>query len=107
MREALERVNWDEILQGNVNEQAEAFTKILLEKMRQFIPHRSHKVKPKDQPWFGYQSRKAADEKSKAWNRYKRFPTIQNKDLHKRACKKMADTQSWAIASWQEDLKRN
>ena len=105
-REALQWVNWEEVLQGDVSEQAEAFTNVILEKMYQFVPHRTYKVKPCDQPWFGYQCRKAADEKSKAWNRYKRFPTTGNKEIHERTCRKMKETQSWAIKKWQDDLKR-
>ena len=39
------------------------------------------------------QRRKAADEKSKTWTRYKRFPTYENKQVHVNSCKKMKDNQ--------------
>ena len=105
LREALQCIQWEQVLQGNVDEQVEAFAELILELQSQFIPHRTYKTKPNDQPWFGYQCRKAADEKSKAWTRYKRFPSIQNKRSHIRACNKMKETQKWAIERWQEDLK--
>ena len=105
MRKALSSVKWGNILRGNVNEQAETFTNLILDMMYLYIPYRIYKVKPSDQPWFGYHCRKAADEKSKAWTRYKRFPTERNKQIHLNACKRMKDTQNWAIKRWQEDLK--
>ena len=62
-------------------------------------------MKPKDQPWFGYQCRVAADEKSRAWNNYKQNPTRRKKQLHTATCKRMKRVQQWAMRRWQEDLK--
>ena len=106
LRIALEQINWDEVLKGDADRQAEAFTNVLIEKMYEYVPHRIYKVRASDQPWFGHQCRKAADEKIKAWNRYKRCPTARNKLLHRDACKKMEEVQKWAMQRWQEDLKR-
>ena len=105
-RMALENINWDDILKGDADRQAIAFTNILIELMYEYIPHRTYKVRPKDQPWFGHQCRKAAEEKLRAWNRYKRSPTARNRLLHRNACKKMEEVQKWAMQTWQEDLKR-
>ena len=62
-------------------------------------------MKPKDQPWFGYQCRVAADEKSRAWNNYKQNPTRRKKQLHTDTCKRMKRVEQWAMRRWQEDLK--
>ena len=105
LRKSLEEVEWNEVLVGHVNKQAEAFANIILEKQRIFIPHRTYTVKPKDQPWFGYQCRVAADEKSRAWNNYKQNPTRRKKQLHTETCKRMKRVQQWAMRRWQEDLK--
>jgi len=104
-RKALESVEWDKILVGSINDQAEKFAAVILEKQIIFIPHRTYTVKPKDQPWFGYQCRTAADIKSRAWNHYKRNPTRRNKQIHSDACKRMKQVQKWAIDRWQEDIK--
>ena len=105
LRKVLMEIPWDNILVGNVDEQVDIYTKTILDKTNLFIPHRSYKSKPADQPWFGYQCRVAADEKCKSWNRYKRFPTQQNKQIHVDACKRMKQVQQWAIGRWQEDIK--
>ena len=104
-REALERVPWDNILIGTIDEQVVIFTMKVLELQQQFIPQRVYKCRPTDQPWFGYRCRVAADKKSKAWNRYKRFPSNQNKQCHVSACKEMDQVQKWAIGRWKEDIK--
>ena len=106
LRIALEQIDWDKVLQGDADKQAEGFTNIIIDKMYEYFPYRIYKVKPSNQPWFGYQCRKAADEKIRAWNRYKRCPTARNRSLHKNACKRMEEVQKWAMQRWQENLKR-
>lgn len=104
-RRALESVNWDTILTGDVDRRVEAFTNIILELMQIFIPHRTFTVKPRDQPWFGYGCRIAADDKSRAWVRYNKNPNRRNKLFHKNTCRKMDEVQQWAIKCWQKDIK--
>ena len=71
-----------------------------------YVPSKTYRVRPKDQPWFGYRCRVAADAKSKAWNRYKRHRTQRNKLLHLKACRDMTRTQAWAEEKWKNDLKQ-
>ncbi|KAG0719788.1 hypothetical protein GWK47_049766 [Chionoecetes opilio] len=49
--------------------------------------------------------RRAADNKSTAWLRYKSHPSQLNKNRHKEACKTMCQVQKQAIQRWREDLK--
>ncbi|KAG0729688.1 hypothetical protein GWK47_029826 [Chionoecetes opilio] len=49
--------------------------------------------------------RRAADNKSRAWLRYKSHPSQLNKHRHKEACKTMCQVQKQAIQRWREDLK--
>ena len=105
MREELNEVNWDEILVGDIDDQVEAFSQLVLEMQQRFIPHRTYTVKPSDQPWFGYQCRIAADAKMRAWNRFKRNRTRRNKQLHVNACRRMKEVQQWAIHQWQQDIR--
>ena len=104
-RNALNNINWSSILKGNVNKQAKALTNLILAFMEIYIPYKTYKVKPNDQPWFGYRCRVAAESKSKAWTRFKNNPTRHNKDLHTKACKDMKQVQKWAKKHWQDNLK--
>ena len=81
-REALIHVEWNSIFSGNLDKQVESFTDLLLTLQEIYVPFRKYKVRPRDQPWFGYRCRVAADAKSKAWNRYKRYPSQRNKLIH-------------------------
>ena len=105
MVESLANVPWNNVLTGPVNNQAENLTNILLEKRNQYIPSRSYKVRPQDQPWFGYQCREAADAKSREWKRYKSHPNIQNRERHRASCKRMEQVQKWAIKKWLENIE--
>ena len=105
IQEAFDQVQWENVIVGNIDNKADAFANIILQKQNLFIRHRSYKVKPNDQPWFGYQCRIASDAKSKAWNRYKRLRTRHNKRLHKNACSRMKQAQKRAIKQWLEDIK--
>ncbi|KAG0727365.1 hypothetical protein GWK47_034802 [Chionoecetes opilio] len=73
---------------------------------RRGVYRTARKVKTGDQPWFGFQCRKAADNKSKAWLRYKSHPTRRHKHQHKMACENMKRAQKEAINNWRDHLKR-
>jgi len=102
---ALQQEPWNSILVGDVNNQVHTFTHTLLKHQEQYVPCHSYTVKPLDQPWFGYQCRMAADEKSRAWRLYSRSSTHANKERYRRACAAMRQVQQWAQRRWQEDLK--
>ena len=104
-RNALAYINWESIMTGDIDKRVQAFTKIVLTLQEIYIPNRTYIAKPKDQPWFGYQCRLAADNKSRVWNRYKLHPTNRNFQLHKDACNRMRVVQQWAINRWQRDIK--
>ncbi|XP_069980217.1 uncharacterized protein [Penaeus vannamei] len=103
-RSVLENTAWDSILTGDVNTQAFKLTETLKNLQERFIPHKSYKVKAGDQPWFGHTCRLAAEEKSRAWIRFKRNPSTENKLTHKAACKRMKQVQKWAIEQWRQSL---
>ena len=105
LRAALDRIDWDNTLVGDVDDQAQALTQLLVSLQSEFVPHKDYKAKPLDQPWFGPNCREAADNKARAWKRFKRNPTRRNKQLYKVACSRMKRTQKWAIKRWKEDLR--
>jgi len=105
LRDALNETEWNNILAGDVDDQAQALTRHLVTLQSDFVPHEDYKARPMDQPWFGPHCRAAADNKSSAWVRYKRNPTSLNKQLHAAACSRMKRTQKWAILRWKEDLR--
>ena len=105
-RTALENIDWDSMPKDSVDDHVEYFTNIITQLTKKYIPYRTYKSKPSDQPWFGYRCRVAADEKRKAWTRYKRNPSQHNKNLHINACKKMKNTQLWAINHWKMIMKQ-
>ena len=105
-RSALENIDWNSLPCDNVDQHVECFTNIITQFTEKYIPHRKYISKPSDQPWFGYRCRIAADEKRKAWTRYKRRPSQYNKDLHIEACKNMENTQRWAINHWRTLMKQ-
>ena len=106
LKRALADTEWDTKFNGNVNDDTAAFTATLLAAQTQFVPHREYRVEPRDQPWFGYRCRVAAEEKHKAWVRFKRRPNPRNKTLHRAACKNMTRTAAWARKRWERDIKR-
>ena len=83
MRAAVNNTVWSNVLVGDIATQIRNVTETLLSYQRKFVPSQPYKSKPGDQPWFGFQHRKAADRKSKPWLRYKFQPTRRNKHLHK------------------------
>ena len=106
LKTALGSIDWADVLVGDINTQVENFTKTLLSLQSKYVPSQTYKSKPGDQPWFGFQCRRAADRKSKAWLQYKSSPTARNKDLHKMACKRMEKVQKAATNNWKDNLKR-
>ncbi|KAK4288442.1 hypothetical protein Pmani_038527 [Petrolisthes manimaculis] len=65
-------VTWNKLhgqplLQGGSESMARAFTSHLLALQNRHVPHRNYTTRPKDQPWFGYRCRAAAEEKYSAW----------------------------------------
>ncbi len=106
IKQALADTNWEATLYGDVDHNVAALTTILLSVQSQHVPHRSYRVEPRDQPWFGYRCRRAADEKYRAWTRYKRRPTRRHKALHRAACKTMERTAAWARNRWEADVRR-
>ena len=105
LKDELDSIVWAELLHGDIDTQVETFTNILHDLQSQYIPSQCYKSKPQDQPWFGYQCRKAAENKSRAWLRYKSHPSQQNKYLHKEACKNMTWVQKRAIQRWRDEIK--
>ena len=105
IRADLDKIKWDDVLCGNVDTQVANLNNILLSLQRRYIPSQTYKIKPGDQPWFGYHCRIAADRKSKAWRRYQKHKTSYNKQLYKMACKNMHHVQKKAIERWKKDLQ--
>ncbi|XP_050721117.1 uncharacterized protein LOC127000986 [Eriocheir sinensis] len=105
LQEALCCTPWHTILTGDVDEQVSTFTSTVLSLQNTYVPNHTFKVKPRDQPWFGYECRMAADAKSRAWRRFKEHPTYINKLLHKEECANMRSVQRLAQQRWQDDLK--
>ena len=105
LRAALDRIDWDNTLVGDVDDQAQSLTQLLVSLQSEFVPHKDFNTKPSDQPWFGPNCREAADDKARAWKCFKRNPTRRNKRLYKAACTRMKRTQKWAIKRWKEDLR--
>ena len=105
LQAALHHTAWHTILTGDVDNQVRNFTDTIHSHQSQFVPSHTYKAKPTDQPWFGYECRVAADEKSRAWRRLKRHPTLINKQRHKEACQNMHHVQRRAQQRWQEELR--
>jgi len=105
LRDALDKTEWNSILDGDVDDQTLALTRHLVTLQSVFVPHEDYTTRPMDQPWFGPHCKAAADNKARAWVSYKRSPTSRNKQLHTAACTRMKRAQKWAIARWKEDLR--
>lgn len=106
MRATLNNVVWSDVLECDVNTQVKNFTEILLSCQRRYVPCQTYKSKPGDQPWFGFQCRKAADRKNKTWLQYKSHPSRRSKHLHKLACENMKRIQKEAMKNWREHLRQ-
>ena len=102
---ALKETEWDSELHGDVNQQVERLTEILLKLQSKWVPHMDYKTKVSDQPWFGPQCRAASDAKYNAWRNLKRNPTQRNKTLHRQAAVHMSNTHRWAVHQWEMDTK--
>ena len=106
LRRCLGQTDWAGLLRGDVDQQAELLTKALLEAQTRWVPHKQHKSRTSDQPWFGPQCRVASDNKYRAWRTYKRNPTRRNKDRYRAAATHMEATQVWAREQWVESKRR-
>ena len=106
IKQALANTDWQATLNSDVDQNVAALTATLLSVQSQHVPNRTYRVEPRDQPWFGFRCRQAAETKYKAWNRYKRHPTTRNKALHRAACKAMERTAAWARRRWEADTRR-
>ncbi|KAG0727448.1 hypothetical protein GWK47_004009 [Chionoecetes opilio] len=105
LQDALRHTPWNNILTGDVDTQVRSFTSTIHSLQRRYVPTHTFTVKPLDRPWFGYNCRVAADEKSRAWKRFRRHPTHNNKQRHKEACFNMQRVQRVAQQRWQDELK--
>ncbi len=106
VRNALRDMSWDTVFTSDIDHDVSKLNTILLDLQQQHVPNRTYNTNPKDQPWFGYRCRVAAEQKHNAWTRYKRHPTQYNKSLHRAACKAMTRVAKWAKAKWEEDCRR-
>ena len=106
IRRDIASTDWDDLLSGDTNQKSTFLTNHLIKLQEKYVPARVYISKADDQPWFGYRCRLAADNKYKAWLRFKRNPTRHNKNLLRRARKQMSTTSKWAERRWQEDLRR-
>ena len=100
MKLALTMIAWNTVLSGDPHHDVTTFITILHSLQQQHVPHRQYCTSPKDQLWFGYRCRVAAEQKYRAWMHHKRHPTRKNKALHRTACKTMTRTAKWAKARW-------
>ena len=106
MKAELSQVDWDIILCGDANSQAQALTNLIISLQDKYVPSRTYTSKPGDQPWFGFRCRNSAEHKYKMWRRYKRHPTRHNRRLYTQACKEMTSTSKWAKRRWENELKQ-
>ena len=105
IQQALANTDWNTVLTGNVDQDVNTLTSTLTDLQQLHVPNRMYSTNSKDQPWFGYRCRVAADNKYRAWTRYKHHPTRHNKKLHNDACKLMSRTAEWAKRRWEQNLK--
>ena len=106
MKLTLATTDWTTTFTGDVDQNATALTNLLLAAQSRHVPHRTYRAEPRDQPWFGYRCRQAAEAKYRAWTRYKRLPTQRHKAQHRAACKYMTRTAAWARNRWEASLRR-
>ncbi|KAK3857033.1 hypothetical protein Pcinc_036688 [Petrolisthes cinctipes] len=106
LQNSLEQTDWESVLQGDVDQQVEQFTETLLSVQNRWVPHKQHRTKATDQPWFGPQCCTASNDKYRAWRRYKRHPTRHNRTLLRAATARLVTTQAWAREQWEECLRR-
>ena len=66
MRRALTDTAWGATLSGDPQQDVITITTILHTLQQQHVPHRAYTTSPKDQPWFGYRCRVAAERKYNA-----------------------------------------
>lgn len=106
LRADLQQKDWEGVLRGDIDYQVEHFTKMILEVQSRRVPHLQYRTKASDQPWFGPRCQAASDDKYKAWLRYKRHPTQQNKERHRQSAAHMHAMQAWAKHQWVENTKQ-
>ena len=106
LQRTLSDVDWDGILQEDINQQVHSFTTEVLDAQYRFVPRSVYSSRPSDQPWFGPQCKIASDNKYCAWLRYKHRPTTRNKKLHKEAKTRMHHVARWAMQRWKNNIKK-
>ena len=106
MKQELAATNWDATFTEDVNHNVATLTSHIISAQARHVPHRTYQVDPRDQPWFGYRCRQAAEAKYKAWTRLKRRPSRRHKAQHRAACKAMANAATWARKKWEKTLRR-
>ncbi|MPC66707.1 hypothetical protein E2C01_060859 [Portunus trituberculatus] len=106
LRRHLAHMDWDRLLQGDVDRQVELLTEALMGAQGRWVPNKQHTTLASDQPWFGPQCRAASDERFQAWRTYKRHPSWRNWQRHREEAAYMEDVQAWARVQWVEDMKR-
>ncbi|KAG0700759.1 hypothetical protein GWK47_025469 [Chionoecetes opilio] len=105
LQDALRHTPWNSILTGDMDTHVGSFTSTIHSLQRMYVPTHTFTVKPLNRPWFGYDCRVAADEKSRAWRWFRRQTTHNNKQRHKEACVNMQRVQRVAQQRWQDELK--
>ncbi|XP_045137182.1 uncharacterized protein LOC123519742 [Portunus trituberculatus] len=106
LRAELASTNWESTFTDDMNHNVATLTSLIISAQARHVPHRAYRVDPRDQPWFGYRCRQAADAKYKAWTRLKRRPSRRHKAQHRAACKNMARVATWARQRWELSLRR-
>ena len=71
MRQALNKVDWSYILQGDANEQWNAFAAILKHLEARYIPKKESNKHSKKAPWMSYKAVKLVHKKHRLYNKYK------------------------------------
>lgn len=105
LKAELATIDWPGLLRGSMDEQIHTFNNVLLACQKKYVRCQTYKSKPRDQPWFGFHCRNAAEEKSRAWQRYKAHPSHHTRQAHTAACKRMKRVQKEAIRRWKSALK--
>ncbi|XP_045112274.1 uncharacterized protein LOC123505177 [Portunus trituberculatus] len=106
LRAELASTYWESTFTDDMNHNVATLTSLIISAQARHVPHRAYRVDPRDQPWFGYRCRQAADAKYKAWTRLKRRPSRRHKAQHRAACKNMARVATWARQRWELSLRR-
>ena len=83
LREVAQKVDWSEIIKGcNVEDDWEAFKKVIIDIRDKYIPKRSYKVSLKAK-WVTIKVTKCCRLKNNAWKCYVKLQTIESYDNYK------------------------